>query len=1096
MTGQVSNLPVRAIALASLAGLALAAPPPAKPGPKPAPKKPRTGLWIGAQGLRPDSNRHFLVFKSGRYFNRGRVGQALSVPPGKYEVRLGFSSGWLTREHAVEGGKLTTVPTGLFRFARIMSAGSSAVPQTLFHGQRYLVTGYRDLAARLYPGTYRVYYREPRDRNPCRSLKGWKIAGPFFKKGVSGAQSILTPFPPDENPGAIPPAGYRQGNRKLPWRSAPGTVSAVAVKGKRPGGTFYLHKEIVSDKERAVLIAFNARYGARVWLNGKPVNETPAPADRSVRVVGGGRLRKGKNLLLVKAFGGSVGHWPFTCELEHVRSYRVEVTPDKPPRCEGAPGPAAPPAEPLPDTKGIVFCKVHDFPDGRSGLHYEQFRIVRRPQSASICSLIPAAPGGKLTNLTRGRFKVAIDPRISYDGKRFLFSAKKEAADKWTIYEMNVDGSGLRQVTRNAGNCINPCYLPGGRICFSSDVNSDFRDEYDRDVPLLLFTAKPDGADLDQITFNLSSDIDPFVLDDGRICFTSWQHHGDHEGVAGDFALFTVFPDGTAFMPYTLPRPGLSKTKSYAQQLTDGHVVFVETAGHRHYNGGTISVVHPRKPAATKQVLSKGMRYDGYNLAGRFASPYPLPKRAMLCSFSPGRGTSRLELDPFEEIHMGIYTFDFESGRAGRLIYDDPASQDIDANAIYARPEPTVIPRVTLPGRKTGTLTCQNAYLSDRPKTTRYPVVGRLPPAKPGEIEAVRILEGFGVHDKDRNKHKSTVIDILQMSFGSSSNNGNNNEQKRILGVAPVAPDGSFSVEVPADTTLFLQTLDANGMAIENQLTWMWVRPGETRMCIGCHEDRNTSLGNQDCEAMHRPATLIAPPEDKRRVVDFRRDIMPVVEKRCSSCHNAAKPAGGIDLRKGFELVFHRTGCRGRKLNAAMFNQAYETFLAADSRRVPRWVLPGAARHSPIMWCLYGKQLGLADARRDKGQVKVKQMPPKGRLPDKELKLIAEWIDCGAQWDNIVGEDDLPGYDAKQSAIMAKAAQKEVERVIAEPKTCFETRCLECHDMRKMASLKKIKDEEIQPLVKRMAAKRKGWIREPEFATIVKFIRDERGAGG
>ena len=65
------------------------------------------------------------------------------------------------------------------------------------------------------------------------------------------------------------------------------------------------------------------------------------------------------------------------------------------------------------EVKGIVFCQVHDHPNGRSGLHMEQFRIIRRPTRARICSLIPARPDGKPTDLTGETFVSAVMPDLS-----------------------------------------------------------------------------------------------------------------------------------------------------------------------------------------------------------------------------------------------------------------------------------------------------------------------------------------------------------------------------------------------------------------------------------------------------------------------------------------------------------------------------------------------------------------------------------------------------------------------------------------------------------------------------------------------------------
>jgi hypothetical protein len=51
-----------------------------------------------------------------------------------------------------------------------------------------------------------------------------------------------------------------------------------------------------------------------------------------------------------------------------------------------------------------------------------------------------------------------------------------------------------------------------------------------------------------------------------------------------------------------------------------------------------------------------------------------------------------------------------------------------------------------------------------------------------------------------------------------------------------VAPDGSFSVELPADRLVHIQVLDADGYVVGNELNWHYVRPGETKGCVGCHE--------------------------------------------------------------------------------------------------------------------------------------------------------------------------------------------------------------------------------------------------------------------
>jgi len=284
-------------------------------------------------------------------------------------------------------------------------------------------------------------------------------------------------------------------------------------------------------------------------------------------------------------------------------------------------------------------------------------------------------------------------------------------------------------------------------------------------------------------------------------------------------------------------------------------------------------------------------------------------------------------------------------------------------------------------------------------------------------------------------------------------------------------------------------------MAIDTQMTWVWVRPGEKRLCIGCHENREIALPNLDCMAMHKPPHVVAPPKDKRRIVDFRRDIMPIIEKKCAlpSCHSAEAKAGGLDLRKGFELVFHRKNRSGRRMNGAYFNYAYESLLQAQRNRVGKYVISGSARHSPLIWRIYGRRLGHGDVRSQyKGPVPVTQMPPGKPLTDAEKKLFVEWVDIGAQWDNIPGEDNLPGYDADESKRIAKIENEKVKKPIADAKEAFMVRCMECHDYRclDMAKRKKKTESAWLESIIRMDKKRKGWIHESEMPMITQYILD------
>ena len=111
---------------------------------------------------------------------------------------------------------------------------------------------------------------------------------------------------------------------------------------------------------------------------------------------------------------------------------------------------------------------------------------------------------------------------------------------------------------------------------------------------------------------------------------------------------------------------------------------------------------------------------------------------------------------------------------------------------------------------------------------------------------------------------------------------------RRLLGEVPVAADGSFQVQVPANTPIELQLVDQNGLSLRS-CGWIWTRNHFNQGCVGCHEDPELAPENALVEALEGPAPLACPPELQRPSIDFRRDVMPTVVGKCLPCH---RPGG------------------------------------------------------------------------------------------------------------------------------------------------------------------------------------------------------------
>jgi len=576
---------------------------------------------------------------------------------------------------------------------------------------------------------------------------------------------------------------------------------------------------------------------------------------------------------------------------------------------------------------------------------------------------------GETCVLTEG-FDSACDPDLSFDGTRVLFSGKRDAADRWNIWEMGLDGGRPRQITSDLGDCGEPVYLAMASvapptfeekvrwIAFTSTAPGVLNGQGTGPLTSLYVTnlspIKGRGTVIWRTTYGSGGDISPMVLSDGRVLFSSWQRDA--------FGLMTITWDGDNLNPFYGNHDG-PVMKTMACEMPDRRaLVFVESDGEE---DGRLVQVSFRRPLYSHEVLSRG--------EGRYRTPYPTPDGGLLVSYTAGEG------------NYGIYTFDFETGRPGKKIYDDSDWHDVDAMPVALRPEPLArIPMVEFASvldikgfSGAGQLHCLNIYDSDRTEVAQL---------EPGQVKWARFVEGVGIPGADG---------ACSGAAGLASTWPPPCVQPRILGEAPVEEDGSFFVNIAGNTPYYIQILDEERMSLYTMRAWAWMRSRGQRGCIGCHENKELAPENRVTQALLKmePAYLTARPEDRRTVV-FRRDVMPIVETRCAGCHRATPPPGGLDLGGGYDPVGE----------GMAFNRAYGSLLSPMAGKPSsvggKYVHPSDARNSPLIWRLYGWQVGRQyESAPYRGP--TTQMPPKMPLSDEERRALVEWIDLGARWDDV-----------------------------------------------------------------------------------------------
>jgi hypothetical protein len=575
--------------------------------------------------------------------------------------------------------------------------------------------------------------------------------------------------------------------------------------------------------------------------------------------------------------------------------------------------------------------------------------------------LIGAAP---VPRVLTTEFSGACDPDISYDGRRMLFVGKREDAAGWEVYEMELDGSKARQITRGIEDCRSPVYQgplytieydePWYQFTFVSARDGE-RNEWGGFPATSLYTARLDGSAVKRITFNPSSDLDPALLPDGRLLFSSWQRNTLERGAFGRLALFAAQIDGLDYALFAGDEG--RRVKRMPTVTADRLVVFVENNETTWDGAGALASVSLRRNLHSHRSITD-------ESAGLFHSPSPLPDGTLLVSRRPrdGGGTH------------GVYLVDPRNGDA-RLVFDDPGYHDIQARLVAARPEPDGRSSVVSEKPINGTLYGLDVYDSD------LAARGWIASGTPLRL---RVLEGI-----PRRTSGATEVDSKVPDEASSL------LRTRLLGEVAVEADGSFNVTVPPEIPIQLQLIDEQGLALES-CGWIWVRNRETRGCIGCHEDGERTPENRFVQALEKPSIPLILPPDKRRTVDFRRDVMPVLAAKCagSACHGDGTTAPRLNTGKDDNDSVYR------ELLAGVRSSNGEPTAAGN------YVHPGRARTSPLVWQIYGANTVRPWDDVEAGPTTPSMTPAcSAALTSDEKRTIAEWIDLGALWNGISDDD-------------------------------------------------------------------------------------------
>lgn len=528
---------------------------------------------------------------------------------------------------------------------------------------------------------------------------------------------------------------------------------------------------------------------------------------------------------------------------------------------------------------------------------------------------------------TSGVFR---DPDVHFDGKHLLFSWKKSAKeDDFHLYEMEMPSKEVKQLTSGLGYAdIEPIYLPDENIMFNSTRNGSAVDCWQVEVSNL-YLCDREGRYMRQIGFDQVHTSNPALLDDGRVVYTRWDYND--RGQVFTQPLFQMNMDGTGQTEYYGANSFFPTTVTHTRQIPGTRKVMSTIMGHHNPQHGKLCVIDPeagRQENEGVMLLAplqkpEAVQIDSYGQFGdQFQHPFPLSEEEFLVSYTP------LGYHVGHPMRFGIYWMTPEGER--ELLVADGSNSCNQPVLLAARQRPFERATTVDYTKTEGVYYVQNVYAGDGLKGVPAGTIKKLRIVEPlFRVASVGTAFGF---DKGGSGHAFTPVGVGNASW----------DLKRILGTVDVQADGSAFFNVPSSTPLYFQALDENDRVVQTMRSWSTLQPGETQSCVGCHEHKNSVplAEHPVSEAMHAGIQPIAPEGPGDRVFSYVKEVQPIWDAHCISCHDGVKHK--MSLKGDLQVVDDQTK---RKYSDSYLNLTHARQLTKDNAS---W--QGDAHHPEVNW--------------------------------------------------------------------------------------------------------------------------------------------------
>ena len=544
-------------------------------------------------------------------------------------------------------------------------------------------------------------------------------------------------------------------------------------------------------------------------------------------------------------------------------------------------------ANPLLDFDRLLLVRRRPFKDGRPGdaNTCTQWDVGLPRSSVGNSSLVPGVHDNSLVILSpvsqRGELTTVFAPDaprcvtdvdLHFDGQRALFSMRDDNGT-WQIYEIDTDGTSLRQVSRGEQTDVDnydACYLADGRILFASSACFQAVPCNGTHVAVL-YRMEADGSNVRQLCFDQDHCFNPVVMPNGRVMYLRWEYSDLPH--SNSRMLFTMNPDGTdqgayygsnSYWPNSIfgARPIPSHATKFVGIVNghhgshrEGELVLFDVALGRHEADGAVQRI-PGWGKKVEPIIRDELTVDSWP---KFVHPYPLSDKYFLVSAKPA------PTEPWDLFLVDVF--------GNRLLMHHVDGYGLfEPIPLRKTPVPRIIPdRIDL-SKDEGTVHVADIY--------QGPGLEGVPRG------AVKRLRVYSLHFAYRGKGGLLGVVGLDGPW----------DVRRILGTVPVEADGSAYFRVPANTPIAIQPLDSEGKAVQLMRSWFVAMPGEAVSCVGCHTSENTAPHGSESLALARSPSQIANWYGPARNFSFKREVQPVIDRNCVGCHDGRETYAGLPL--------------------------------------------------------------------------------------------------------------------------------------------------------------------------------------------------------